>query len=208
MGKERRCCRTAVVVWFDAPAYTRTARGVEVELALCDDMDLDDVVNEVLDELAYRWARAMEVTEKETVKMYRDNLRPYVEHYLASVLQSLADRAEVEYRRCVEGVLGVFEDADGYYVPSLRRGMYVMVSASIARCEEIKRCGEVFSAVLHGRRVEKPLPEELLSRLAPEKRMVVEPIFRRLSPHEEVLSFLQIRYGVRWWYTVFHSAHD
>jgi len=208
MGAVRRCCRTTITVWFDAPTKTASVRGVDVDLTICEDMTLEQIVNEVLDELAYRWARSMGEVKKESVEAYKQSLAPYIEHYLASVLQNLVDIHEREYERCVEGVLAMFEDADGYYEMAKRRGIYVQVSVALQSCEQIKRCAEAFAGVLGGRRIEKLLPEDLFLLLAPAQRTVVEPIFTKLSPHEEILSFLQIRYGVRWWYTVFHSAHS
>jgi len=206
MARERRCQEIGVTIWFDSPVPGLRTRRIETSIELCEGMDIDSVVGAVLDELAEKWAEKMKPEDSSVVESYKEALYPHVERYvlgaLANVLQDLRRAAET----CREGEEIETEEEDGYYDEDTHRGIFVRV-AMAATCEEIREKMVMVEDIVGTTRVTGDIVKDTCSMVGDKYRSIFEPILDGLSPHEEIMLFLEQRFRIGWWYTVYYTSN-
>jgi len=194
------------MIWFDSPVPGLRTRKIETSVELCEGMDIDSIVGAVLDELAERWAEKMKPEDISVVEDYKEALYPHVERYvlgaLANVLQDLRRAAET----CREGEEIETEEEDGYYDEDTHRGIFVRV-AMAATCEELREKMIVVEDIVGTTRVTGDIVKDTCSMVEDKYRSIFEPILDRLSPHEEIMLFLEQRFRIGWWYTVYYTSN-
>jgi hypothetical protein len=206
MARERRCHEVGITIWFDSPVPGLRTRRLDVGVEVCEGMGIDGIVGEVLDELAERWAEKVKPEDPSVVEDYKEALYPHIERYvlgaLANVLQDLRRAAET----CVEGEEIEAEEEDGYYDEDTKRGIFVRVTMS-ASCEELRERVAVVEDIVGTTRVTGDIVRDTCAVVEEKYRSIFEPILDRLSPHEEILLFLEQRFRVGWWYTVYYTSN-
>jgi hypothetical protein len=206
MARERRCHEVGITIWFDSPVPGLRARSLDVGVEVCEGMDIDSIVGQVLDELAERWAEKVKPEDISVVEDYKEALYPHVERYvlgaLANVLQDLRRAAET----CREGEEIETEEEDGYYDEDTKRGIYVRVTMS-ASCEELRERVAVVEDIVGTTRVTGDIVRDTCAVVEEKYKSIFEPILDRLSPHEEILLFLEQRFRIGWWYTVYYTSN-
>jgi len=206
MARERHCQEIGITIWFDSPVPGLRTRRLETSVEICEGMDIDSIVGEVLNELAEKWAEKMRVEDRSVIEDYKDALYPHVERYvlgaLANVLQDLRRAAET----CAEGEEIETEEEDGYYDEDTRRGVFVRVTMT-ATCDEIRDKIAMLEDIVGTTRVTGDIVRDTCSMVEDKYKNVFEPILDRLAPHEEIMLFLEQRFRIGWWYTVYYTSN-
>jgi len=76
-----------------------------------------------------------------------------------------------------------------------------------ASCEELRERVAVVEDIVGTTRVTGDIVRDTCAVVEEKYRSIFEPILDRLSPHEEILLFLEQRFRVGWWYTVYYTSN-
>lgn len=207
MGEERVCIDIHLTIWFDAPRLEEARRRFERTVRICEGDDIDDVAEQLAREMGEAWARAMRVREREKVDAYIDGVYEYIRHYLYNAVGELYERLEELRERCRRYPSDVVyeEGSDGYYEEAENRGFYVQASTTFV-CREIDVQIRVVESLLETPYRRRDIVESMFEKLDPCQRRVVEPLLTGHAPHEDVLNWLEMWCGARWWYTVYYTS--
>mgnify|MGYP000359582153 CR=1 FL=1 len=208
MSEERPCIDVRVSIWFDARSYTEAKRKFDTSIRICLGDDIDDIAEQIATELAESWARRTRVREREKIEFYRDGIYDYIRHYLYTAIQELYERLREDIERCRRYPSDVVyeEGSDGYYEEEENRGMFISAETTFV-CRDIDKQIEIVESLIETPIRRREIIEEMFEKLPICKQHVVMSLIVTTAPHEDILDWLEMICGARWWYTVYYTRN-